>query len=99
MAGAFARSARTACELLVVGEVRRRRDREVAVVQVLTRARERQRLDRLRRRAHERDEVRVSGGCDHLPVLDGHGVHAVCGLDGLAAEHRYPDRLSHEEEP
>ena len=62
-----------------------------------TRARERQGLDRLRGRAHERDEVRIPGGRDDLAVPDGHGVHAVLGLDGLAAEHRYPDRLSHEE--
>ena len=84
-------------ELLGVGEVRRRRDREVPVVEVLTRARERQGLDRLRGRAHERDEVGVSGRRDDLAVPDGYCVHAVLGLDGLAAEHRYPDRLSHEE--
>src|SRR5512132_2114020 len=83
-------------ELGVVRQMRGRGDREVAVIQVLTRARERQRLDRLRGRAHERDEVWVSGGCDHLPVLDGHSVHPVCGLDGLATQRRYPDRLSHE---
>jgi hypothetical protein len=86
------------CELLFVGDVRRGGDREVAVVEVLTRARERQRLDRLRGRTHERDEVGVSRRRDDLPVAEGHGVDAVCGLDGVTAEHGYPDRLSHEDE-
>ena len=97
MAGAFAQERLDGLELLGIGEVRRRRDREVSVVEVLTRARERQGLDRLRGRAHERDEVGISGRRDDLAVPDGNCVHAVLGLDGLAAEHRYPDRLSHEE--
>src|SRR5262245_22431486 len=86
------------CELFIVGEVGCRGDRQVAVVQVLARARDRHGLDRLRGGAHERDEVRVARRCDELALLDGYCVHAVSGLDGLAAEHRYPDRLSHADE-
>ncbi len=85
-------------ELRLVGEVRGRGDRQVAVVQVLTRACEGLRLDRLRGRAHEGDEAGIAGRGHDLAVLDRNGVHAVHRLDGLATLRGYPDRLSHEEE-
>ena len=77
-------------ELRLVGQVRGRGDREVALVEVLTRARERLGLDRLRGGAHERDEARVAGRRDDLAVPNGDRVHAVHRLDGLAAAARLP---------
>ena len=54
-------------ELLGPGEVRRRGDRELPRVGVVVGARERQRLERLRRGARERDERRVAGLDDLRP--------------------------------
>ena len=68
-------------------------DREVALVEVVAGPRERQRLERLRGRAHEREEARLPGGLDHAPVLHGDGVHAVARLDDLATPHGYADRV------
>jgi hypothetical protein len=68
-------------ELGLVREVRRGCDRKVARVQVVACARERQRLQRLRRRAHERHELRIAGLGDHRAVLHRDGVHAVDRLD------------------
>ncbi len=73
--------------------VRGRRDRDVAVVEVVARAHELERLERLRGRAQERDERRLAGGGDDLAVLVGDGVDAVHGLDDPAAAHGYADRL------
>src|SRR5438128_1052306 len=48
------------CELLVVGEVRGGRDREIAIVHVVSRTGERDRLQRLGGRPHERHNAGVS---------------------------------------
>ena len=58
---------------------------------------ERQRLDRLRRRAHERDEPAVAGFRDDCAVPDGDRVDGVPSLDDLPAPDGYRDRLSHED--
>ena len=79
-------------ERLRPGEVRRGGDREVAVVEIVARARERQRLERLRRRAHEGDERRVAGRRHDGAVAHRDGVHAVDRLDQAAAAHDYADR-------
>ena len=56
-------------------------DRELAVVAGRRARGERQRLERLRRGAHERDERRVAGRRDDLAVADRDGVDAVHRLD------------------
>ena len=96
VAGALASSAPHGRELLVVGQVRGRRDRELAVVEVVARARERQRLDGF---ADERRNVtaRVARRRDDLAVPHGDRVHAVARLDGRRPARGYPDRLSHED--
>ena len=63
------------------------------VVDVRARAHDRQRLERLRRRAQERDEARVAGRELDAAFADGDGVHLVAGLDDLAARHLDDDRL------
>ena len=57
--------------------MRGRGDRQVAVVEVVARAGERERLDRLRRGAHEAGERAVAGLGDDRAVLDGDRVHPV----------------------
>src|SRR5437764_1092447 len=79
------------CKLLRVGAVRRRGDGKLARVEVVVRLRERQRLERLRRRAEERDEIPVSGLGDATPALHRDGVHDVRRLGDAAAAHDYPD--------
>jgi hypothetical protein len=73
--------------------VRGARDREVAVVQIVARARKRQRLDRLRRGAHEAGERRVPGLGDDRAVAHRDRVHAVLRLDDAVAAHLDDDRL------
>ena len=74
-------------------EMRRAGDRDLGVVEIRPRANDGQRLDRLRRAAEERDELRVSAGLDDLPVGHRDGVHAVPRLDDLAAPDLDHDRL------
>ena len=69
------------------------RDRELCRLEVVARARESERLERLRRRAHERDELGVTGRLDHAPVRDGDGVDAVARLEGAAAHDADVDRV------
>ncbi len=79
---------------LVVGRaVGRGGDREVAAVEVVAGAGDRQRLDRLRRGAHEAGEVRLPGLGDHSPVPHGNRVHPVHRLDDPVAAHLDDDRV------
>ena len=94
-AWARASSIRTAVELLGPGEVRRRGDRELPRVGVVVGPRERQRLERLRRRAKQRDERRVARLDDRRAVANRDGVDEVRRLDDAAAPHDYPDGLGH----
>src|SRR5215210_2302212 len=64
-------------ELLGAGEMRSARDRQLLLRKLRERATQRQSLQRLRRRAHERDEPALTGFCDDRPVLDGHRMDAV----------------------
>ena len=80
-------------DLVVGGAVRRRGDREVAVVEVVAGAGQRQRLDRLGRGAHEAGERAVSGLRDDDAVLHRHRVHPVPGLHGAAATDLDDDRV------
>jgi hypothetical protein len=67
------------------------RDRDLVVVQLVVAVDERDRLDRLRRRAQVADERRVSGGL----AVGRDRVHAVDGLDDAVAAHLDADRLAH----
>ena len=80
-------------ELLGRSEVRRRGDRDLLRRQVVARADERQRLERLRRRTQERDEVRVAGLLDDRAVAHGNRVDHVPRLDDLAAPDGDNDRI------
>ncbi len=71
-------------DLRRLGAMRRARDRDLRVVEVGPRAGEQQRLDRLRTRAEEADELRIAGGRDDLAVTDGDCVDAVARLHGAA---------------
>ena len=69
--------------------------REVVLGQVIARAREKQRLDGLRRGAQGRGQLRVARRRDDGAVLNGDRVHAVDRLDDLAAGDGYAERLRH----
>lgn len=71
-------------QLLGAGEVRGRRDGKVPLVEVFARACEGKRLQRLRGRAHERDERRVADRDQHLLFADSDRMHPVRGLDRSA---------------
>ncbi len=64
-------------ELLGQRQVRGAGDRELLFLELRQGAGQRQRLDRLGRRAHERDERAVTRFGDDGAVLDRDGVHAV----------------------
>src|SRR5215211_6030201 len=70
-------------------------DRELLSVELRVGARERERLQGLRRRAQRCDEERVAHGDDALALADCNRMHLVDALDELAASHGYPERLSH----
>ena len=72
--------------------VRRARDRELAQVEVVAGAHERQSLDRLRRGAQEGDEPRVARLLDDRAVAPRDRVDSVPGLDDRAATHHDFDR-------
>ena len=80
-------------ELVGPVEVRRAGDRDLGIVQIGPRAHDGQRLERLRRAAEERAQLRVSAGVDDPPSGDGDGVHAVLRLDDLTAPNLDNDRL------
>ena len=82
-------------DVLGGAEVRRRRDSQLVLAQVLVRAREGQRLQRLRGGAQRGDERRVAGLRHDGAVPDGHGMHLVDALDDLPTPHGYPERLTH----
>ena len=67
-------------------------DRELAQVEVVAGAHERQGLDRLRRGAQERDEPRVARLLDDRAVAPRDRVDSVPGLDHRAAPHHDLDR-------
>ena len=98
VAGAAASSAADGLELLGPGEVRGARDRDLAVVEIGTRTDERERLDRLRRRAEEDEPPWIAGLGHDLPVPDGDGVDGVHRLDDAAARHLDLDRVGHSRE-
>ena len=84
-------------DLLRVGQMRRGGDRQLTVVEVGPRTDDRQRLDRLRRRPHERDEPAVARFRDDSAVPDRDRVDGVPSLDDVPAADGYRDRLSHED--
>ncbi len=75
--------------------MRRARDRDQLVVQLRASAHERERLDGLRGRAEEGDELGVARDEDAAISLDDHGVHAVSRFDEIAAADEDGDRLRH----
>ena len=80
-------------ELVRLGAMRGRRDRQVALVKVVARAREGQGLQRLGRGAHVRHELRVARSLDDTSLLDGDGMDDVDRLDDGPAPNDYPERL------
>jgi hypothetical protein len=80
-------------DLLRRRTVRRGRNREVARVEVVAGADERQRLNRLGRAAHEAGEAGVSGLGDDGAVPDGNRVHAVARLDDAVPAELDDDRF------
>ena len=75
--------------------MRRARDRDQLVVQLRTSAHHRERLDGLRRRAEEGDELGVTRHEDAALPFDDHGVHPVSRFDDVAAGGTNGDRLRH----
>ena len=71
------------------------RDRDLAIVEIGPLPRERQRLDRLRRRAEKGHEARITGLRDDAPVVHRDGVHGVDRLDDTAPRHLDLDRVGH----
>ena len=69
----------------------------MVLVQLVSRAREKQCLDRLGRRAEEGHESRIPGGVDDAPVLDSDCVDPMHRLDHRTAARGYPERI-HEAE-
>ena len=67
-------------ELVRTMEMRRAGDRDLGVVEVGSRAHDRECLERLRRAAEERDERRVAARRDDVSVGHGDGVHVVPSL-------------------
>jgi hypothetical protein len=82
-------------ELSVVGEVRGGGDRQPARLEVGIRARERQRLQRLRRGAQERHEPGIPCLGDERPAADRRRVDEVRRLDDASAPHDYADGVGH----
>ena len=80
-------------ELLGGGEVRGGGDRDLLRRQVVARAHERQRLERLRRRAEERDEAGIARLLDHLAVAHHDRMHDVDRLDDAAPPDDHLDRV------
>ena len=80
-------------DLLGSPEMGRAEEDDLLVVEVGPRAHHGQRLDRLRRRAQERDEPRIAGRQLDPPVADGHRVDDVTGLDHPVASRLDDDRL------
>jgi hypothetical protein len=72
-------------ELIRSVEMRRARDRHLGVVEIRPRAYERKSLERLRRAAEERDELRVPGRRDDRSAFDGDSVHTMLCLHRVAA--------------
>src|SRR5688572_29247564 len=68
-------------------------DGDLLVCKVRVLAHEQERLQRLGRRAHERDEVRVAVSLDELAVAHLDRVHAVARLDDASSLHGYADRI------
>jgi hypothetical protein len=80
-------------DLFRLGAMGSRRDRDVCVVQVVARAHERQRLERLGRRAQRRDQLAVARLGDDLAIPYGNGVYEVDRLHERSAPHGYADRV------
>ena len=71
-------------ELFGQRQVRRRGDRELPRIEVVVRARERERLEGLRRRAEEALQPGIARGLDDPAVLHRNGVHPVRRLNDVA---------------
>ena len=81
VAFAFVEEAPHRLELVGPVEMRRGRDRDLRVVEIRSRPDDRQRLERFRGAAEEREERRIARRRDDLPVRDGDRVHAMARLD------------------
>src|SRR5262249_53171758 len=77
----------------------RARDRDLVVSEVVARAHERQRLQRLRSRAQEADELRIAGARDKFAAAHRDGVDTVPRLDNSVPAYLDEDRLIHDREP
>ena len=80
-------------KLLGGGEVRRGSDRDLLGRQVVARANQRQRLERLRSRAEIRDAAGIARLLDHLAVAHRDRVHDVDRLDDVAPPDDHLDRV------
>lgn len=82
-------------ELLGSAEMRRARDRDLAVVEVGARTNEWEHLQRLRGRPEEHVLPRIARLGDDRPVVHSDGVHGVRRLDDAPAHHFDLDRIRH----
>ena len=82
-------------ELLRGRPVRGAEERDLLVVEIGQRPDDGQRLERLRRRAEERDELRVASSELDLPATHRDRMDEVPGLDEVATCHLDDDRRSH----
>ena len=80
-------------ELLGRRPMRGAQERDLLVVELGPRPDDRERLERLRRRAEQRDELGVAGGELDPAVAHGDGVDDVPRLDDVAAHHLDEERL------
>ena len=80
-------------ELIRAMQMRGARDRDLGVVEVGSRADDRQRLDRLRGASEERHERGVSPRSDDLTICSRDGVDAVSRLDDLTPALLHHDRV------
>jgi hypothetical protein len=69
------------------------RDRELARIEIVVGASERQRLDRLRRGAQKGEDAGIAGRGYELTVANGRGMHVMLGLDEAFAADDDLERL------
>src|SRR5439155_9901568 len=80
-------------ELSRIGVLHSARDSDFKLLEIVSHADNRHRLDRLRSGAQEGHEARIAGDRDDRATPKGDGVDAVDGLDDPAATHGYADRV------
>jgi hypothetical protein len=78
-------------DLLRLGTMGSRRDRDVLVVEVAPGANERQRLEGLRRGAERGEQDGIAGLCDDSAILHRDRVHDVLGFHERPPVHGYAD--------